>query len=94
MLSHLDVSDSFATPWTIALQAPLSMGFFRQEYWSGSPFPTPGDLPDPRIETMSPVSPAWQVDSLPTEPSRDGRSVELLLMGTEFLLGMMKKFWV
>ena len=49
MLSHTVVSDSFATPWTIALQAPLSMGFFRQEYWSGSPFPTPGDLPDPRI---------------------------------------------
>ena len=38
------------TPWTIVLQAPLSMGFPRQEYWSGLPFPTPGDLPDPEIE--------------------------------------------
>ena len=50
------------TPWTVALQAPLSMGFPRQEYWSGLPCPPPGDLPDPGIE---PTSPAWQVDSLP-----------------------------
>ena len=42
-----------ATPWTIAYQAPLSMGFFRQEYWSGLPFPSPGDLPDPGIESAS-----------------------------------------
>ena len=56
------VSDSFATPWTIACQVLLSMGFSRQEYWSGLPFPSPGNLPDPRIE---PVSPALQVDSLP-----------------------------
>ena len=47
-----------ATPWTVACQAPLSMGFSRQEYWSGLPFPSPGDLPDPRIEPASPVSPA------------------------------------
>ena len=45
-------------------QAPLSMGFSRQEYWSGSPFPSPGDLPDPGIE---PASPALQADDLPTE---------------------------
>ena len=50
--------------WTIACQAPLSMGFSRQEYWSGLPFPSPGDLPDPGIE---PMSPALQVDALPTE---------------------------
>jgi len=43
----------FATPWTIALQAPLSIGFSRQEYWSGLPFPAPGDLPDPGIEPTS-----------------------------------------
>ena len=55
---------TLATPWTVARQAPLSMGFFRQEYWSGLPFPFPGNLPDPRIE---PRSPAWQADSLPTE---------------------------
>ena len=58
-------SDSFATPWTAARQAPLSMRFPRQEYWSGFPFPSPGDLPDPGIE---PVSPACQVDSLTAEP--------------------------
>ena len=46
------------TPWTVAFQAPLSMGFSRQEYWSGLPFPPLGDLPDPGIEPMSPVSPA------------------------------------
>ena len=52
------------TPWTVARQAPLSMGFSRQEYWSGLPFPSPGDLPDPGIE---PWSPALQADNLPTE---------------------------
>ena len=62
------VSDSFATPWTVALQAPLSLRFSRQEYWSGLPFPLPGDLPDPGIEPMSPVSPASQADSLVSEP--------------------------
>ena len=59
------MSDSFATPWTVARQAPLSMGFSRQEYWSGLPFHSPGDLPDPGIE---PTSPALQADSLPSEP--------------------------
>ena len=43
----------FSTPWTVAHQAPLSMGFSRQEYWSGFPFPPPGDLPDAGIETAS-----------------------------------------
>ena len=54
----------FATPWIVAHQAPLSMEFYKQEYWSGLPFPTPGDLPDPGIE---PRSPALQADSLPFE---------------------------
>ena len=44
------VSDTFVTPWTVAHQAPLSMGFSRQEYWSGLPFPPPGDLPNPGTE--------------------------------------------
>ena len=48
----------FATPWTIAHQAPLSMGFSRKEYWTGLPFPSPGDLPDPGIEPTSLMSPA------------------------------------
>ena len=59
------------TPWPVACQAPLSMKFSRQEYWSRLPFPTPGDLPDPRIE---PRSHALQADSLlseaPRKPSR------------------------
>ena len=52
------------TPWTGAFQVPVSMGFSRQEYLSGLPFPSPGDLPDTGME---PGSPAWQADSLPTE---------------------------
>ena len=55
----------FATLWTVAHQAPLSMGFSRQEYWSGLPFPSPGALPDPGME---PGSPELQTDSLPSEP--------------------------
>ena len=51
----------FATPWTVAYQAPLSMGFSRQEYWSGLPFPSPGDHPNPGIE---PGSPALEADAL------------------------------
>ena len=55
----------FATPWTVAYQAPPSMGFSRQEYWSGLPFPSPGDLPYPGIK---PGSPAFQADALTSEP--------------------------
>ena len=51
------MSNSFVSPETVALQAPQSMGFPRQEYWSGLPFPTPGDLPDPGIEPVSLASP-------------------------------------
>ena len=60
------MSDSFATPQTVAHQAPLSMGFHRQEYWSGLPFPSPGDLPDPGIE---PASPALADRFFTAEPS-------------------------
>ena len=59
----------FATWGTAAHQAPPSMGFSRQEYWSALPFPSPGDLPDPEIKPVSPVSPARQADSLPLVPS-------------------------
>ena len=55
----------FVIPWVVAYQAPLSMGFSRQGYWSGLPFPSPGDLPDPGIE---PGSPVLQADALPSEP--------------------------
>ena len=54
----------FVTPWPVVCQAPLPMGFFRQEYWSWLPFPPPGDLTDPGFEPMSPASPTLQADSL------------------------------
>ena len=63
-VSYSVVSDS-ATPWTVALQAPVSVGFSRQEYCNGMPFPSPGDLPIPGME---PGSPALQADSLQSEP--------------------------
>ena len=63
LLSHVWL---FASPWTVTYQAPLSMGFYRQEYWSGLPFPSPGDLSNPGIE---PWSPALQANVLPSEPS-------------------------
>ena len=55
---------TLATPWTVTCQAPLFMGFFRQEYWSGLPLPSPGNLPNPGI---NPGSPTLKVDSLPTQ---------------------------
>ena len=72
-LSHVQL---FATPWTIACQAPLSMGFFRQEYWSGLPFSSPTDLPSPRIK---PRSPALQADSLSTKATRE--ALRFILLG-------------
>ena len=62
VLSHFSCVQLFVTPWTVACQGSLSMGFPRQEYWSGLPCPPPEDLPDPGIKTASPV---LQVDSLP-----------------------------
>ena len=71
---ELNCVQLFVTPWTVAHQAPLSMEFPRQEYWSGLPFPPPGDLSNPGIE---PVSPALQEDFSPAElsgkPNRDNR---------------------
>ena len=63
MLSRVQL---FATPWTVALQAPLSMEFSRQKYWSGLPFPSPENLPDPGIE---PTSPALTAGFFTTEPA-------------------------
>ena len=70
-----------ATPWTAAHQAPPSMGFSRQEYWSRLPFPSPGDLPEPGIK---PGSPALQADALPSEPP--GRRTSLILDNSLLLL--------
>ena len=69
--SHSVQSSLFATQWTVAYQAPLSMAFSRKEYWNGLPFPSPEDLPHPGIK---PGSPALQADALPSEPP--GKSSE------------------
>ena len=74
-LSHVQL---FVTPWAVACQAPPSMGFSRQEYWSGLPFPSPGDLPDPGIE---PGSPMLQADSLTSEPP--GKSLADMVVSGE-----------
>ena len=70
VLSHVQL---FATPWTVDCQAPPFMGFPRQEYWSGLPFPSPGNLPYPGIEPTSPVSPAcagrFSVTESPGKPT-------------------------
>ena len=64
-LSHVPL---FATPWTVARQLPLSVGFARQEYWGGLPLPSSGDLPNPGIKPASPVSPALASRFFTTEP--------------------------
>ena len=65
-LSHIQL---FVTPWTVAHQAPPSMGFSKQEYWSGLPFPSPGDLPDPGIEPTSPtLAGGFFTNELPGKP--------------------------
>ena len=76
MLKESEVAQSgltLATPWTIAYQAPQSMEFSRQEYWSGLPFPSPGDLLNPGIE---PGSPALQADAFLSQPPGKPKNVE------------------
>ena len=73
VLSHVRL---FATPWPVDCQAPLSMEFSRQEHWNGSPFPPPGDLPDPGIEHGCSASPALAGGFLPHEPPAGGRKRE------------------
>ena len=65
LLSRFSGVQLFVTSWTVADQAPLSIKFPRQEYWSGLPFLPPGHLPDSGIKPRSTQSPAWQADSLP-----------------------------
>ena len=67
-VSSYSVVSNFPTPWTVAHQAPLSMGFSQQEYWSGLPLPSPGDLPTPGTEPTFPESPALSDGFLTTEP--------------------------
>ena len=79
MFSYYVTSNSFAIPWTVTQQAPLSIGFSRQEYWNGLPFPSPGDLPDPGRE---PVSPALAGRFFTTESPR---KPWYILANTKFL---------
>ena len=73
VLTHFSHVQLFATPWTVARQAPLSMGFSRREYWSGLPFPPPGDRPDPGIETVSLTSPTLAGGFFTTSATCNGR---------------------
>ena len=75
----LQLCPTLWTPLTVALQAPLSMGFFRQEYQSGLPFPPPGNLPNLGIEPVSPVFPALQADSSPAQPPGKPKLKNLML---------------
>ena len=77
MLSHFSHVQLFVTLWTVARQAPLSMGFSRQEYWSGLPCLPPGDLPNPGIETVSPAAPVLQADSLPGKPINNNSIISI-----------------
>ena len=84
------------TPGTVACQAPLSVEFPRQEYWSGLPFPSPGGLPDPGIKPESPVS---QADSLPTEPGKltlqigsAKTEIQILFFQAHYFIGLARKF--
>ena len=80
MLSCFSHVQFCAIPWTTAHQAPLSMGFYRQEYWSGLSWPSPGDLPNPGIEPVS-LMLHWQTGSLPLAPPR-----KPLLVGWHILI--------
>ena len=71
MLSHFNSVQLFATLWTVACQAPLYMGFFWQEYWTGLPFPSPGALLDPGIDATSPESPALAGGFFTTDQPRN-----------------------
>ena len=78
MLSRFSHVRLFVTPWTIARQAPLSIGFPRQEYWSVLSCPPPGDLPDAGIKPTTPAASALQVDSLPLSHWGSPHSLSIL----------------
>ena len=87
------VMSEFANPWTVACQAPLSMGFSRQEYWPRVRFPSLGDLPYPGIKTRSPE---LRVDSLPSEPNVDIANClfKMVMLGLKFLFFSISDFLI
>ena len=94
MLSHFSHVRLCATPRTGARQAPLSMGFSRQEYWSALPFPSAGDLPDPGIELASPMSPSLAGRFFTVSATWEARrSEEWLLIGVKFPVGVIKMLY-
>ena len=78
MLSHFSHVQLFVTPWTVACQTPLSMGFSRQEYWSGLPFPAPGDLNDPGIKPASLKSPTFSGEFFATDVTWEAQKYIML----------------
>ena len=99
MLSRFSRVSLFGTPWTVTHQAPLCMGFLRQEYWSGLPFPSPGDLPRPRDWTCVSYVSCIAGDSLPlSQSSREShtliwQSVTILIEKTSMWLVLFSVFW-
>ena len=87
-VSHSVVSHTSATPWTVAHQAPLTMGFSRQEYWSGLLCPPPGDIPHPGIEPRSLMSPALAGGFFTTEPPGKPVSITYLVYCTPEVTGL------
>ena len=78
---------TLVTPWIVASQAPLSMGFPRQKYWSGLPFPSPGDLPNPGVEPKSPVSPAMASGFFTTRATWEAHTDMIMLLNTNAHFG-------
>ena len=87
-LSHVQL---FVTPWTVTYQVPLSIGFSRQKYWSGLPFPPPGDLPNPGVE---PRPPTLQADALLSEPPGKPHTIVYRLQSHTFVCFMYFGRWV
>ena len=81
----------FVTPWTVACQPPLSMGFPRQEYWSGLPFPSSGDLPNPGIEFLHLLH--WQADSLPLSHLRSPETLNTFIRFSISIIAFLANFW-
>ena len=94
VLSHFSCVWLFVTPWTVACQVPLSMGFSRQENWSGLPFPTQGDLPNPGTKPTSPASPAMAGGFFTTAPPGKPSEHCCLAIKTKKLTQFIQKFLV
>ena len=93
MLNHFSHVSLFATPWTVALLGPLSMGFCRQEYWSGLPFPPAGGLPDPGIEPTSLAFTAWAGEFFTTSPTWEAHFFVLAYMTSSSLRPRERNPW-